>query len=234
MVSFSAFVFILGSSGTRSRCAVMLRPTSRRSHDLTVQNTDFLFVFSVAAIFITNMDLHELFQQRLQKIELLNDFVVLYGRKEETLTDLQAISSEVDEIGSLLKSCADILNKFQHENRQKCQQLIEKSQQQQLRMLDVLEKVIDLDAKKDSQAASNVLPMPNSEVKSVRQLVLSEIGNTPTPIKFVPFKSGEQPVMTLADYMKSPYATKRMRPLALQFTDFEKTITADEFAKIPK
>lgn len=33
--------------------------------------------------------------------------------------------------------------------------------------------------------------------------------------------------------IKSPYATKRMRPLALQFTDFERAITTDEFAKIP-
>lgn len=38
------------------------------------------------------MDLHDLFEKHLQRIDMLNDFIVLYGKKEETVSDLRAIS----------------------------------------------------------------------------------------------------------------------------------------------
>lgn len=185
------------------------------------------------------MDLHNLFEQHLQRIDVLNDFIVLYGKKEETVTDLRDISKECDEIKELLVSCKELLDKFQNENMQKCREIIEKSQKQQLIMLHILEQVIDdNDEEKMSGNRENrdfKSPLSSSCQRSDQRSnsVLTEISNTMTPSKFTPFKPGEQPIMTYADYIKSPYATKRMRPLALQFTDFERTITSDEFNKVP-
>lgn len=175
------------------------------------------------------MDLQTLFEKRLQKIESLNDFIVLYGKKEECITDLREISDEIDEIKDLLQSCKELLNQFQTENREKCKQLIEMSQEQQILMLQVLDKVLE----SDTQPSKKSLTPAKIQEKCRPVNVLSEISNTPTPRKFEPLKSGENSIMTFADYVKSPYTTKRMRPLALQFIDFEKTISTEEFAKVP-
>lgn len=179
------------------------------------------------------MDLQDLFEKHLQKIDVLNDFIVLYGKKTETVSDLREIANECDEIKELMRSCKDLLNKFQTENLAKCRAIVEKSQQQQLIMLDILDQVVDRNEPKmfENTTENDGCASPMCQNRPIT--VLSEISNTMTPSKFTPFKPGDQPVMTYADYIKSPYATKRMRPLALQFTDFERTITADEFAKIP-
>lgn len=180
------------------------------------------------------MDLQKLFEERLRKIEYLNDFIVLYGKKEETIPDLRDISNETENVKELLLSCKELLKKFQDENHKKCRELIGKSQEQQLLMLDVLDIVMEKDVT-NAQAATEGVSSPCRTAEQSRPVsVLTEISNnTTTPCKFTPFKPGEQPVMTYADYTKSPYATKRMRPLALQFTDFERTITSEEFAKVP-
>lgn len=177
------------------------------------------------------MDLHELFEKHLQKINILNDFIVLYGKKEETVSDLRDIAKECAEIKKLLHDIKILLEQFRVENETICRDVIEKSQKQQLMMLHVLEQVIECNEEKIVKNRENECTSPSCEEPPIS--VLTEISNTMSPSKFTPFKPGEQPVMTYADYIKSPYATKRMRPLALQFTDFEKTVTADEFAKVP-
>lgn len=180
------------------------------------------------------MDLHELFEKHLQRIDILNDFIVLYGKKEETVADLRDISAECDEIKELLVSCKELLKSFQDENMAKCRELIEKSQKQQLLMLHVLEQVIDSGEERPTKFMNSENDSASSPTYQQRPIsVLTEISNTMTPSKFTPFKPGEQPIMTYADYIKSPYAMKRMRPLALQFTDFERAITSDEFNKVP-
>lgn len=180
------------------------------------------------------MDLQVLFEKRLAQIDTLNDFIVLYGKKEEIIPDLRDINNETECIQELLVSCKEMLSKFQAENMKKCRELIEKSQQQQLLMLDVLDR--EIECGESTQIKLNIENecSPCAKEEPSRPVsVLNEISNTTTPSKFTPFKPGEQPVMAYADYVKSPYATKRMRPLALQFTDFERTISAEEFAKVP-
>lgn len=198
----------------------------------------YLFGFSVASELnitaINTMDLQQLFEKRLQKIDHLNDFIVLYGKKDEILPDLREISNETEHFKDLLTSCKDLLTKFQNENNQKCRELIESAREHQILMLDILDQVTDSDFDRAHQPSENSASPCQREESHRPITVLSEISNTPTPCKFGPFKHGEQPIMTLADYIKSPYATKRMRPLALQFTDFEKSIGADEFARIPR
>lgn len=184
------------------------------------------------------MDLCQLFEERLKKIELLNDFIVLYGKKVETIPDIRDISNEIEQIKELLQSCHELLKEFQEQNRRKCQELIEKAQHQQLNMLHILEIVTnEADTTMPTKTLHRCQTTENKEspcqVATVPN-VLAEISNTTAAVKITPFKLGEQPVMNYADYVKSPYATKRrMRPLALQFTDFERTIGADEFNKIP-
>lgn len=180
------------------------------------------------------MDLHVLFERYLQKIDILNDFIVLYGKKEETVSDLRYIANEHQEIKTMLLSCMELLKKFQDENLAKCRDIIEKSREQQLIMLHVLEQIIDSNVEKTTENTERggerehgcVSPNEDRPIS-----VLTEISNTMTPSKFTLFKPGE--TISLADYIKSPHTTKRMRPLALQFTDFERTISADEFGKVP-
>lgn len=180
------------------------------------------------------MDLSTLFEKRLRKIESLSDFIILYGKKVDSIVDLREISNEIDEIKELLQSCSELLNKFQTENKEKCKRLIETAQTQQLIMLDVLEQVMDSGLATQPQP-SQKMPTPAKSDGNNRPVnVLNEISNiTITPCKFGSFKPGEQPLVSFADYVKSPYTTKRMRPLALQFIDFEKTISNEEFTKIP-
>lgn len=159
------------------------------------------------------MDFQILFQHQLNQINKLDNFIVFYGRKEEIVADLREIFGETEKLKDLLLSCMEFLKIFRTENNHKCKNLIAITQHQQFTMLNLLEKVMN---------AGNNNPT-----------ALTEITNTPPTCKLPPFKSGEQSIMTLAEYMKSPYATKRMRPLSLQFIDFERTINIDDFSRIP-
>lgn len=158
------------------------------------------------------MDLQNLFKKRIQQIQKLENFVVLYGKKRENLSGLCQISNEVEQTKDILVSCVNILDKFRKENNQKFTKLSKLTKHQQTIMLDVLNKLLDYEHQ----------PQHEEELT-----IISENIGTPTSCKIQPFKS------SLAEYIKSPYAMKRMRPLALQFTDFEKTISAEEFKIIP-
>lgn len=166
------------------------------------------------------MDLKNLFEARLDCISNLNDFIVLYGRKEDISSNLLEIITETKQVKFLLASCVEYINKFQIENSEKCKILIRKLQVQQCLTLQIFEKVSERDLPKVNQQIENMILMPK------------DIENTPTPNKLLR-KLGDQPIMTLADYVKSPYATKRMRPVALQFTDFERNISVEEFLQVP-
>lgn len=166
------------------------------------------------------MNLQNLFEARLERIANLDDFIVLYGKKEDIFPNLQEIITEVEANKYLLSSCLEIINKFRIHNFEKCKKLIYKLKIQQILTLQILEKISNLNCIQENQRSQNMI------------LTSQDVQNTPTPNK-IHRKLREQPIMTLADYVKSPFTTKRMRPVALQFTDFEKNISMEEFLQVP-
>ncbi|XP_055307206.1 uncharacterized protein LOC129571430 [Sitodiplosis mosellana] len=172
------------------------------------------------------MDLEILFKNRLQQISKLEYFCVIYGKKNDIISNLRETLNEAQQIKGFLSSCTHLLEKFRTENHQKCTKLLHSSQQLSTIMLNALAKASD---------TAHQLPQIGQSVEDKVNFspVLAEISNTPTPTRcrLLYFKSGDR--LSLAEYVKSPYATKRMRPLALQFTDFEKTISTEAFKMIP-
>lgn len=173
------------------------------------------------------MDLQELFDQRLEKIDRLKDFITVYGEKAENIEKLKKLSEKSDEIKDLLKQCAESIEKFQSHNRERVNDIIKRSQQQQSLMFSVLEKLEDEQPKKIN---SFVAP------PSVRKQYLQgkeNIFQTPTQKTKLP-KLGETPLMTFDDYMKSPFTLKKTKPITLQFADFSYSIPPTEFLKVPR
>lgn len=166
------------------------------------------------------MDLRNLFEVRLERIANLEDFIVLYGKKEDILSNLREMIAEIKKTKHVLSSCVEVLNKFHSDNSEKCKKLIHRLKVQQMLTLQILEKMSDQNCSGENQRSQKTI------------LMSKDVENTPTPNK-IQRKLGEQPVMTLADYAKSPYTSKRMRPVALQFTDFERNITMEEFLQVP-
>lgn len=179
------------------------------------------------------MDLNKLFELRVQKLETLNNFIALYSHKKELVGDLQHLAETRNEIKELLISCTEILNEFQNNNRQACADLLGQMQKQQISMLNALENVMNLDAESRSIVSLSVDPNTKQERSNdaSQATVLKEISNTSfTPSKLKP---GELARMSFNDYIKSPFTSKRMKPIALQFCDFERTISAEEFSTVP-
>ncbi|XP_031637650.1 uncharacterized protein LOC116350064 [Contarinia nasturtii] len=166
------------------------------------------------------MDMKVEFKKQLNQIEKLDHFVVLYGKKGELYHDLLKLKDQTHEIKCVLFTCLRVLKEIQIKNHKKFKALIENSQNQQILLLQVLEKII---------FPTNNADLTN-EIEEINLCSLAEISNT--PCKLPVFKSTEQPIMKLADYVKSPYATK-LRPPSIQFSDFEKNICVEEFMKIP-
>lgn len=168
------------------------------------------------------MDLQNLFEKRIQQITKLENFVVMYGKKKEILPDLRETLKEAEQTKEILSSCVNILSRFQTENQQKCRKLLALSKHVTLLILGILDKISDV---------VHLLPENGHSVDENRSLpVLTEISNTSTPCKHLPFQS-----LTLAEYVKSPYTQKRTsnRHMHILFTDFEKTISTEEFKIVP-
>lgn len=180
------------------------------------------------------MDLQNDFESKLEKIEMLNNFISLYGKKEEIVPHLRTLSDEVNEIKMLLASCTELMAKFQVENQERFNKLMLKIQTIQTQMLDILECDADNNCIGNAPTQSDLLNANNWPTNKCPSSALKEnVSATNTPNKFVMFKPGEQAVMTISEYMKSPYTTKRVRPIQLQFADFERIITQDEFNQVP-
>lgn len=173
------------------------------------------------------MDLQILFGKRLKQIVKLEDFVLLYGEKGEKINELMDIFTEAKQAEKSLFACNEVLKFFRSKNYVKCKSLNELVQKQQLLILEILDKMLDIHSLEAYQVPQNSTLLPHVEEKSF------DIGNKNSPCKIPLFKPAEQSIISLSDYVKSPYATKRMRPIALQFTDFEKTIIVEEFLRVP-
>lgn len=188
-----------------------------------------LFIYFSFALFSfekNNMDLKQLFKKRIHKIEMLNDFIAVYGCKQEAIQDIQQLQKDTQKIKELLVEVTKLLDEFTLRNREKHKELIEQMHKQQMVFLELLQNEMD---KEPIQKITK--PIKEANETNANESVLKEISNlTMTPNHFRP---NEPARMSLMDYLKSPFTSKRIKPVALHFFDFERTISADEFAAVP-
>lgn len=230
-LSHFRFLFVLISSSEFDSLAVYYSHSNcNLAAGKKIIITDFLLVY------FDTMDLKRLFTQRVQKIDMLNDFITLYCAKEESIQDLQQLTHDTQEIKEMLSEAVDILQEFTLKNRQAYKSLMDQMQRQQLILLDLLEKQMDM-TPIQTQAPAHPFAKPQATAAAanddsgVNESVLKEISNTNmTPNRF---RLNEPARMTLVDYSKSPFTNKRIKPVALHFYDFERNITADEFVSVP-
>ena len=174
------------------------------------------------------MDLKVLFEERLAKIEHLKNFIVIYGKKSEHMSELYEIHELKENIRALLEKCGKYVDNFQKHQKERYESLLKEAHEQQLLMLNVIEK---LDEKQSS--VNKFQPAETNKENSLVQQNQNTMKVASTPLRNA-MQIPPTPVMHFAEYMKSPFTARRMRPVALQFIDFEKIITAEEFTSIPK
>lgn len=121
------------------------------------------------------MDLRKEFDQRLEKIDQLKDFIVLYGKKCECIEEISSLSNETLEVNGLLQKCSESIEQFKNHNNIRLKTLVERAQQQQTLMLNIMEKL-------DEMSEVFVPPQP----KSLNENVLKE--NMNTPLRCTQFK----------------------------------------------
>lgn len=173
------------------------------------------------------MDLQQLYDQRLQKIDQLKEFIILYSVKCEKYKDIEIISQESVNIKKLLNECANSVRKFQNYNRARITEIIKKSQKQQTIIFNILDKL-----ENEKPNKSIVSFVRQSAQKSILQ---GKENCLQTPVqKLRLLKLGDTPLMSLDDYMKSPFTLKKTKPISLQFIDFHYAITPIEFSKVPR
>lgn len=171
------------------------------------------------------MDLRQLFKKRIQKIEMLNEFIAVYCCKQEAINDIQQLQRDTQKVKELLAAAAKILDEFTLTNRNKYIEIIEQMHKQQMAFLELLQ--IEMDKEPIQKIAK---PIKEAE-ENANESVLKEISNTTmTPNRF---RLNEPARMSLVDYLKSPFTSKRIKPVALHFFDFERIISVDEFTAVP-
>lgn len=123
------------------------------------------------------MDLREVFARRATKVEQLRNFIVLYGKKRETINELQVLKSKTDDVQALLQQCSESVEKFQAHNKQRYLELIQRTKDQQCVMLNVLEKLDEMDERRKISPP----PPPPPSVFDVRNLNILKENNNRTP-----------------------------------------------------
>lgn len=158
--------------------------------------------------------LEELFNQRLEKIKQLDEFLEIYAIKQENLPKIIKLNENVEKFAEKIEEA-----KFQRDRmielQKRYQNVMNKARRQEITMLNMIEKLDKCEIK----------PQPGTTSKNI--LTPSGIENcTPT-------NSGIQRSMTIEDYQKSPFV-KKIKPISLNFLDFEATISSDDFQRVPK
>lgn len=172
------------------------------------------------------MDLRQLFKKRIQKIVMLNEFIAVYCCKQEAIKDIQQLQHDTQKIKELLADVAKILDEFTLTNRNKYNEIIVQMHKQQMAFLELLQ--IEMDKEPMQKLAK---PIKEADETNVNESVLKEISNTTmTPLRY---RLNEPARMSLVDYLKSPFTSKRIKPVALHFFDFERVISVDEFTAVP-
>lgn len=94
------------------------------------------------------------FDKQLDKIALINDFMSLYGAKQEIKGDLKALRSKTKEVKQFLEEARQQIHFFKTVQVPKTNALIEKMRNQHLEMIQMLEDEDAEDLNKESTSTS--------------------------------------------------------------------------------
>lgn len=156
--------------------------------------------------------LEELFDQRLEKIKQLDEFLEIYAIKQANLPKIIKLNENVEKFAEKIEEA-----KFQRDRmielQKRYQNVMNKARRQDITMLNMIEK-LDKSEIKIPGTTKNILTPSGIENRT-------------------PSNSSIQRSMTIEDYQKSPFV-KKIKPISLNFLDFEATISSDDFQKVPK
>lgn len=156
--------------------------------------------------------LEELFNKRLEKIQQLDEFLEIYAIKQESLPKIIKLNENVENLSEKIEEAKFQLDKM-IELQKRYQIVTNKARRQEVSMLNMIEK------------------LENSEIKITGP---SKNILTPKNENFTPTGTGTlQRSMSVQDYQKSPFV-KKIKPISLNFLDFEATISQAEFENVPK
>lgn len=123
------------------------------------------------------MDLCELFARRAAKIDQLRDFIVLYGKKRKTINELEVLKSSTIDVEALLKQCSETVENVQKRNKQRYEKLIQRAKDQQCVMLNVLEKLDEMDEQR--KISPTPQPPPSAFDKRISNILKENNNRTP-------------------------------------------------------
>lgn len=158
--------------------------------------------------------INEYFESKKQKLQNLENAMCLIVSKSEIMGDIEEVTVMLKNMKVLQNHCRQLVDHHQQINAPLIKAKMRQGQRQQLMMLNMLEALEERNAK---------VPVPPV------QSVIDETSKENVKILQIP----ETPRMSVMSYYKSPMA-KSMRPVQLQFTDFEASFTESEFLDIPK
>lgn len=161
---------------------------------------------------MNNLEQH--FNSQLEQIETLDNAIVLLHHKTKILPDLKALQIDLEEVNNIIRH----VKKTRHETSSlimEYKMLLRKLRKQQLIMLNMIQKAENsqLNYHEMTENNKNNLNVPGS----IQRCQSVESG----------FK------ISLVDFQNSPFVSK-IKPLSLNFLDFEVQLTQDEFNLIPK
>lgn len=164
---------------------------------------------------MNNLEQH--FNSQLKQIETLDNAIVLLHHKTKILPDLKALEIDLREVNNIVSD----VKKVKHETsslKKEYKLLTRKLQKQQLIMLNMIQK------------ADNCRQLHHHEMMENNKNHLNVLA--PGSRQRCPsVESGYK--ISLYDFQNSPFVSK-IKPLSLNFLDFEKQLTQDEFNMIPK
>lgn len=158
--------------------------------------------------------LEELYNQRIEKIKQLDEFLEIYAIKQDNLPKIINLNENIEKFAEKIEEA-----KFQRDRMIELQKrftiVVNKARKQEISMLNMIEKIENTGIKITDGNSKNMLtPRNNNE-------------------NITPSLGTIQRSMSIQDYQKSPFV-KKIKPISLNFLDFEATISEQEFQRVPK
>lgn len=122
------------------------------------------------------MDLNAEFDRRLAKIDMLKDFIVLYGKKKENIGSLQQLQTTANRCEELMQQCVHCVQQFQQINKDRFEQMMEKVEYTQRVMMNIME---EMDKKDEVMAKENNSSVSKNKLFGEQNLTARKESTTP-------------------------------------------------------
>lgn len=111
-------------------------------------------------------ELQNEFDKQMDKINLINDFMSLFGKKEEIKGDLTVLRNKTVELKKFLADAREKVHFFKTVQLTQTNQLIDKMREQHLEMLQMLE---ETEESEEDPVSTNIIGKLNRKVSSFKK-----------------------------------------------------------------